>query len=46
MSNPKVPVKHYQKLFKLFSEAISVLETLDSAIHDAGPIKEKTAEFI
>jgi alkylhydroperoxidase/carboxymuconolactone decarboxylase family protein YurZ len=46
MSNPKVPVKHYQKLSKLFPEAISALETLGSAVHNAGPIKGKTAELI
>ena len=46
MSKPKVPVKHYQKLSKLFPEAISALETRGSAVHNAGPIKGKTAELI
>ncbi len=46
MANQKVPVKHYQRLSKLFPEAISALENLGSAIHNSGPIRGKTAELI
>jgi 4-carboxymuconolactone decarboxylase len=46
MSNLKVPVKHYQKLSKLFPEVLSALEDLGSAIRSSGPIEGKTVELI
>jgi 4-carboxymuconolactone decarboxylase len=46
MTNQKVPVKHYQRLSKLFPEAISALENLGAAVHRSGPINGKTAELI
>ncbi len=46
MAKQKVPVKHYQELSKLFPEVLSAVENLGSAIRQAGPIPEKTAELI
>ena len=46
MAKQKVPVKHYQRLSKLFPEALSALENLGSAVRNSGPIKGKTAELI
>ncbi len=46
MAEQKVPVKHYQELSKLFPEVLSAVENLGSAIRQAGPIPEKTAELI
>jgi 4-carboxymuconolactone decarboxylase len=46
MSNQKVPIKHYQKLTKLFPEVISALEDLGSAVRIAGPIEGKIVELI
>jgi AhpD family alkylhydroperoxidase len=46
MTKEKVPIKHYQALSKLFPEVLSAVENLGSAIRQAGPITEKTAELI
>lgn len=46
MANQKVPVKHYQKLSKLFPEVLSSLEEFGSTLRNAGPIEKKTAELI
>jgi AhpD family alkylhydroperoxidase len=46
MAKQKVPIKHYQELSKRFPGVISAVENLGSAIREAGPIKEKTAELI
>jgi 4-carboxymuconolactone decarboxylase len=46
MAKQKVPIKHYQELLKLFPEVLSAVENLGSAIRQAGPIPEKTAELI
>jgi AhpD family alkylhydroperoxidase len=46
MTKEKVPIKHYQELSKLFPEVLSAVEHLGSAIRQAGPIPEKTAELI
>ena len=43
MAKQKVPVKHYQALYKLFPEVLSAVENLGSAIRQAGPIPVKTA---
>jgi AhpD family alkylhydroperoxidase len=46
MAQPKVPVKHYQKLSKQFPGVISAVEELGTAIRMAGPIQGKTVELI
>ena len=46
MAEEKVPIKHYQQLVKNFPEVIAAVENLGSAIRQAGPIPEKTAELI
>ena len=46
MADQKVPIKHYQELSQRFPGVISALENLGSAIRQAGPLKEKTAELI
>ncbi|MBI5603974.1 MAG: carboxymuconolactone decarboxylase family protein [Deltaproteobacteria bacterium] len=46
MAQPKVPIRHYQQLAKLFPEAISALENLGTAVRDSGPLKGKTVELI
>jgi len=46
MAEEKVPVKHYQELVKNFPGVIAAVENLGSAIRQAGPIPEKTAELI
>ncbi|MBI4767138.1 MAG: carboxymuconolactone decarboxylase family protein [Deltaproteobacteria bacterium] len=46
MANQKVPIKHYQALSKLLPGVMSAVENLGSAIREAGPIPEKTAELI
>jgi len=46
MTKQKVPIKHYQELLKLFPEVLTAVENLGSAIRQAGPIQEKTAELI
>ena len=46
MAQPKVPIRHYQQLAKLFPEAISALENLGTAVRNSGPLKGKTVELI
>jgi 4-carboxymuconolactone decarboxylase len=46
VAKQKVPIKHYQELSKRFPGVISAVENLGSAIREAGPIKERTAELI
>jgi 4-carboxymuconolactone decarboxylase len=46
MPDQKVPIKHYQELSQHFPGVIAAVENLGSAIRQAGPLKEKTAELI
>ncbi len=45
MSKNKRP-GHYQKLQERFPEVLSAVETLGSTVRAAGPIDDKTAQFI
>ena len=46
MTKEKVPIKHYQELSRLFPGVMAAVENLGSAIRQAGPIPERTAELI